>query len=208
MDGLVFHEAEHRYTLDGQPVPGVTRALKLISEYRDIDPAVLEASAARGRMVHRVIELDCLGDLDVPSLDDMLVPYYQAWREFLALSGFRVALSESKLACRRYRFAGQPDLFGHLNGIPAVIDAKNVVAVQPSTGPQTAAYEHLVRQCHPTLLPAAAPCRRYALQLHPRPKPGQSARWSLVPFTDPADLRLFLACLTVTHHLEKRNLIR
>lgn len=208
MDGLVFHEAEHSYTLDGQPVPGVTRALKLISEYRDVDPAVLAAASNRGKLVHRVIELDCMNDLDVPSLDDVLVPYYQAWREFLAVSGFQVILSESKLASRRYRYAGQPDLFGRLNAIPAVIDAKNVVAVQPATGPQTAAYEHLVRECHPTLLPASAPCRRYALQLHPNPPPGKSARWSLVPFQDPADLRLFMACLTVTHHLDKRNFTR
>lgn len=210
MDGLVFHPEGHRYTLDGAAVPGVTSALKLVSsaDYFGVPPEVLERKARLGTAVHRVIELDCQDDLDVDSLDDVLVPYYRAWRSFLVTSGFQVQLSESKLASRRYRFAGQLDLFGRLNAIPSVIDAKCVTVVMPSTGPQTAAYVQALRETRPDLLPPSMPVRRYALQLRPFDAQGNrlSTPWKLHPFTDDAaDLRLFLACLTVTHHLERKT---
>jgi hypothetical protein len=206
IDGLVFDEAAHSYTLDGQPVPGVTKALKLISEYGWVDDAVLAEKADLGRMVHEVIELDCLGVLDVASLDPLLLPYYRGWRGFLATSGFTVLLSEGKVASRRYRYAGALDLFGELNAIRAVVDAKCVTTVMPSTGPQTAAYANALRECRPDLLPPTAPCRRYALQLRPPLQPGKACRWTLHPFTDDGyDLKLFLACLTVTHHLHRKG---
>lgn len=210
MDGLQFDPDRHAYRLDGDHVPGVTSALKVVSQadYFGVDPDVMARKAAIGTAVHRVIELDCLDDLDTDSLDAQLMPYYRAWLDFLAVSGFDVILSEAKVASRRYRYAGQLDLFGRLNGIPCTIDAKCVAAVMPSTGPQTAAYTQALRETRPDLLPAAMPCRRYALQLRPFDAQGRpmATPWKLHPFTqDAADLRLFLACLTVTHHLE-RNL--
>lgn len=206
---VTFDPVAHRYTLDGRPVPGVTRALQVITAdaYAGADPAALAAKAEFGQHVHAVIELDCAGELDVPALDPLLVPWYGAWRAFLALSGFRPRLSEGLVASRRYGYCGKLDLFGDLPGdgirTPshlAVIDAKCVTTVMPSTGPQTAAYEAALRECRPDLLPAGTPCKRYALQLHP----GRSRPFTLHPFADPADLRLFLACLTVTHHKDRR----
>lgn len=200
--GLLFDEATHSYTMDGAPVVGVTQALKVISaaDYAMVDPAILELKAATGRAVHRMIELDCAGELDLDDLDDQLSPYYRTWRSFLATSGFRVKLSESKVASRRYRYAGQLDLFGDLNAIPATIDAKCVTTVMPSTGPQTAAYTEALRECRPDLLPPGAPCRRYALQLR------TDGKFTLHPFTqDAADLRLFLSCLNVTHYLQRTH---
>ena len=205
---LVFDEATHRYRLDGVPVPGVTEALKVITtaDYAMVDPELMARKAIFGRAVHSMIELDCAGELDLDQLDEQLEPYYAAWREFLTASGFRVILSESKVHSRRYRYAGQLDLFGQLNGIPATVDAKCVTTVMPSTGPQTMAYTSALRETRPDLLPPAAPCRRYALQLRPALEAGASARWRLVPFTDDAaDLRLFLASLTVTHHLRRNT---
>lgn len=210
MDGLVFHPDGHRYTLDGVPVPGVTSALKLVSaaDYWNVPQEVLERKAALGTAVHRVIELDCQDDLDVDSLDDVLLPYYRAWRSFLVTSGFQVQLSEGKVGSRKYRYGGQLDLFGRLNAIPSIIDAKCVTTVMPSTGPQTAAYLQALRETRPDLLPQSMPCRRYALQLRPFDAQGNrmATPWKLHPFTeDAADLRLFLACLTVTHHLERKT---
>ena len=207
--GLAFDSELHRYTLDGAPVVGVTSALKLVSDadYFGVDPEVMARKAELGTAVHRMIELDCHDDLDTDSLDEVLRPYYRAWRSFLTVSGFTVRLSESQVASRRYGYAGTLDLFGTLNGIPATVDAKCVTTVMPSTGPQTAAYTQALREWRPDLLPAGMPCRRYALQLRPSDAQGRplSTPWKLHPFTqDAADLRLFLACLTVTQHL-KRN---
>lgn len=207
MDGLHFDPELHRYALDGVRVPGVTEALKVVSSaaYAGVPEHVLAAKAALGTLVHAMIELDCAGELDVPDLDPVLVPYYRAWRSFLTTSGFRVILSESKVASRRYGYAGQLDLFGELNVVRCTIDAKCVTTVMPSTGPQTMAYTQALRESRPDLLPAGAPCHRYALQLRPTLPDGRPAStpWKLHPFReDAADLRLFLACLTVTHHLQ------
>lgn len=204
MDGLVFHEEGHRYTLDGQPVPGVTSVLKLISaaDYAHVPEELMAEKAAFGTLVHAVIELDCAGELDVPALDPALVPYYLGWRQFLALSGFEVIMSEGAVGSRRHRYGGKLDLFGRLNGTPALVDAKRVTTVMPSTGPQTAAYENALRECRPDLLPAGMPCNRYALQLAP-PAPGEeAARWRLHHFTNPADLRVFMSALTIHHWRE------
>lgn len=205
MDGLVFDPETHRYTLDGKRLPGVTTVLKPISTafYRGVDPAVMEAAAILGQAVHKVIELDILGQLDTDMLDYRLLPYYRGWRHFLATSGFTAQLSEQQLASRRYRYAGTLDLFGRLNGIRSLIDAKRVAMVAPSTGPQTMAYGNLVREARPDLLPEGAPLRRYALQLK-KPAAGQDvAPWHLHPFTDDSrDARVWNSCLNIAHYIQ------
>ena len=47
MEGLIFHPEGHRYTLDGAHVPGVTSALKVVSQadYFGVDPEVLARKA-------------------------------------------------------------------------------------------------------------------------------------------------------------------
>lgn len=208
MHGLEFDEETHRYRLDGVRIPGVTECLKLVSsaDYANVPAEVMAAKSALGSAVHSLIELDCANDLDVDGLDDQLVPYYGAWREFLTASGFQVILSESLVVSRRYGYAGKLDLFGSLNGIRATIDAKCVTTIMSSTGPQTAGYTQALRETRPDLLAPTAPCRRFALQLRPALERGHAARWNLVPFTqDAADLRLFLACATVTQHLLRNS---
>ncbi len=201
MTGLVFHEDGHRYTFDGRPVIGVTSALKVVSaqDYQFVSPELLAAKAEFGTRSHRMIELDCLDELDTDSLGEDLLPYYFAWREFLEKSGFQPVLSEGKVYSARYGYAGTLDLLGMLNGHWALIDAKNVAVVMPSTGPQTAAYEQAVRETHSEMLPTGMPIRRYALQLRP-PLPSRPgiARWHLHPFTDPADFPVFLSALRIT----------
>lgn len=200
MRGLRFDEARHAYTLDGEPVPGVTSVLKVLSaaDYAGVDPDVLAAAAARGKAVHRMIELDGQGRLDESSLHPLLEPYLAAWRDFLAASGFVPILQEHRVASRRYRYAGTLDLFGYLRGELALIDAKSVARLMPTTGPQTAGYEIALREWEPELLPATARVRRFALQL---PLKG---RWQLHPLTDRGDARVFLSALTL-HHFTARN---
>lgn len=190
---LTFDEARHAYTLDGQPVPGVTSVLKVCSagDYANVDPEVLAVASARGTAVHRMIELDGQGVLDVERLAPELHPYLAMWREFLATSGFVPILQESRVASRRYGYAGTLDLFGYLNDWFALIDAKSVATLMRSTGPQTAAYELALREWMPHLVPEGARVRRFALQL---PKGGP---WRLHPLTDPGDQRVFLAARTI-----------
>ncbi len=200
MTGLVFHPDGHRYTYNGSPVPGVTTALKIISaeDYRNVRPEVLAEKAAFGTKTHRMIELDCANNLDVNSLSERMAAYYRAWRRFVSMSGFQFLLSESKVFSKRYGYAGQLDLFGMLNGHYALIDAKCVMVVMPSTGPQTAAYEQALRETRPDIIPDGAIVRRYALQLRPPVDSNpDTARWNLHSFNDPADLPVFLSSLRI-----------
>jgi hypothetical protein len=201
---LTFDEASHTYTLDGKPVPAVSRVLQALGdEYAMVDPDVLERAAEIGRAVHWIIEHEIRGDLDEEMVDFHLLPYLDQWREFRRTSGFEPLLTETQVYSRRYRYAGTLDLFGILNGKLALPDAKRTAAVPRKAGPQTAAYEMALRESMPELVARAAarigwkqtltdqvPIFRYALHLTP-------TRWQLVPFKDPADQRVFLSALNI-----------
>jgi hypothetical protein len=195
IDKLQFDEAAHRYTFDGRPVPSVTQILKPLSmaEYRGVDRATLDLAAWRGRAVHKMIELDLRDDLDVDALSDELQPYYTAWKNFQSLSGFTCHASEAQVYSVRHRYAGTLDLYGELNGKLVLVDCKRTAAVPRTAGPQTAAYLHAYAEhiAHDDPRHPVWTADRYALHLR------ADGSWRLVPFKDPADLRVFLSCLTI-----------
>lgn len=193
MEGLHFDAEAHTYTLDGARVPSVTEILSDLSarEYRFVDRATMERTAWFGQAVHKVIELDIRGTLDVDSLDAALVPYLEKWREFRAHSGFVPLMSEQQVASRRYRYGGTLDLAGELNGRRCIVDAKRCAGVPRTAGPQTAGYLLAVNEMHPDFAPNG--CDRYALHL----TPSETRGWTLVPFRDPNDSRVFLSALTL-----------
>lgn len=190
--GLEFDPVEHRYRLDGQPVPGVSTILQALgNEYAMVDPEVLERAAAIGTAVHWLIEQDVAGTLDEEQVDFHLLPYLDQWRDFRHTSGFEPILSEQQVASRRYGYAGTLDLFGRLNGRKVLIDAKRTAAVPRKAGPQTAGYEVALRECMPEIFTPGERVDRFALHLRP------GMRWRLVPFRDAADQRVFLSALTI-----------
>lgn len=189
MTRVQFSAADHTYTLDGVRVPSVTQILQsLPNEYAMVDPDVLERAAEIGRKVHGMIEDDVHGRVEIESYDAGLLPYLDMWREFLCASGFRVIASEQIVYSLRYRYAGTLDLFGRLNDRYALIDTKRTAAVPRKAGPQTAGYKTALQECCPEY--ADVEIDRFALHLTPE-------RWRLVPFTDRADARVFLAAHTI-----------
>lgn len=195
-DVLQFDEAQHRYTLGAVRLPSVTEILAPITahEYRGVDRETMERSALLGKAVHKLIELDVARTLDEDALDASLRPYLAQWRQFRAQSGFVVMLSEQRVQSAKYGYAGTLDLAGKLNGRHAIVDAKRTASVPRTAGPQTAAYREALSGMRGDLPWRTAD--RFALHLTPE-------RWRLVPFTDPNDLRVFLAALTLHNYLEK-----
>lgn len=189
-----FDEATHTYRHQGAVVPSVTQILKALpNEYVFVDPDVLERAALVGQAVHRLIELDVLGEITDEVLEQYvdLLPYLDQFREFRIKTGFQPLASEQRVYSARYGYAGTLDLFGVLNGELALIDAKRTAAVPRTAGPQTAGYENALRECLPHLLQTPSDkIKRFALHL-------TATRWQLVPFTSPADLRVFLSALTI-----------
>lgn len=198
---LTFDEAAHVYRVDGRIVPSVTQILHRLSAeaYRFVDEFVMEEAALLGTAVHKMIELDLRGDLDVEALSEGLQVYYTAWQNFLQLSGFQMVLSEARVYSSKYGYAGTLDLAGWLNGRFVIIDAKRTAQVPHTAGPQTAAYLQALDESGRTfsvpgsteLAARIANAERYALHLR------ADGTWRLVPFTDKSDLRVFLACKTL-----------
>jgi hypothetical protein len=186
---LNFDEAKHEYTFNGRVVPSVTQILKPLSEheYKFVSSDLMTEKAALGTAVHKMIELDICGSLDVDSLHELVAPYYPMWKAFLAQSGVFIKASEQRLYSEKYGFAGTLDLFAELNGHLCVIDAKRTAAVPKTAGPQTAAYELAAREYYDIPLQRID---RYALHFTDK-------KWQLVPFKDVADKRVFLASLTL-----------
>lgn len=195
-DTLQFDEAPHRYTFNGAPVPSVTQILRPITEheYAGVDREVMARAAALGRAVHKLIELDIAATLDEDSITDALQPYLVQWRQFRDQSGFHAHFSEQRMHSSKYGYAGTMDLFGALNRKFALIDLKRTVSVPRSAGPQTAAYLQMVRE---NSFDLPTNIDRFVLHLTPE-------RWRLVPLTDPNDLRVFLAALTLHNYLESK----
>lgn len=183
--GLVFDELRHAYTWHGLPVPGVTSCLKILGDYDNVPLDILEAAAARGKAVHRAIELDILGDLDDSELHPEIASRLEQWREFCRVWPFKPIKSEQRVYSERYGYAGTLDVWGIGRGQPMVLDAKATAYVPKQAHAQLAAYTQALQETM-----RCGPAQRAIIHLRP-------TKWQVVACTDPADLQVFLACLTL-----------
>lgn len=186
---LDFDAVTHTYRIGGVRVPSVTQVCKVASgnEYAQIPRDVLERKRAIGVALHAAIWLDHTGVLDIDSIDPAVAPYFAAWQDFVARTGFVTRLGETQLGSQRFGYAGTLDLYGIIDGTPWLIDTKSVAVLSPVTAIQTAAYLELLRANHHAL----AGTRRAALHLKP------DGRFALQEYTSAGDFSTFLAALSV-----------
>ena len=184
---LTFEEKDHVYRWDNSVVPSVTQILKPLINFDHIQPDVLDIARQRGVAVHRMIELDCKGDLDEDGLPDWMRPALVNWRKFVAESGFQLIESEYRVFHPHYKYAGTLDLFGRMDECSAFIDVKRSFAAGPVIGLQLAAYHEAY--CAQEKVGKAA--KRYALKL------SEKGPYRLEPYTDKADFGVFLSLLTI-----------
>lgn len=193
---LDFDPVAHRYRVGDRELISVTQALTAAGL---IDSRwFTEDSAARGTYVHAAIQMHHEGDLDEDSLDPVLSPYFEAYKKFLAETGFELDACEERLCDETLGYAGTLDLRGRIRrrgltypGID-IIDVKTG-SVPPHVGPQTAAYARL--------LPGDVSRLRWRWALHLR----SDATYSLLPLEKRTDEAVFLAALTVANF--KRGLL-
>lgn len=138
---LQFDEATHTYTLDGEVLPSVTQILEGVGiiDYSHIPSSTREMALERGRIVHRVTQLDDEGDLDESTVDEAIVPYLGSWRRFRADTGFVPNEVERRGHHQRFRYAGTRDRVGPMNGAAWLVDIKTNDAPE-WVRMQTAAY--------------------------------------------------------------------
>lgn len=105
-----FEPEGHVYTYKGQNWPSITQILQaegfIDTSFYD------EWSRDKGSMVHKTIQFHLEGDLDEESLDPVIVPYLDAFKQFMADSGFIGKQCETPGVNTVHRYSGTPDLIG------------------------------------------------------------------------------------------------
>lgn len=185
---LHFEASTHTYTVGGERIPSVTQVLDMLTDLDTIPRAKLKYAAERGDAVHFACELHDQGDLDWSTLDDELVPYVEGWIKFLRQTGFQHDKIEHRMFHPAMRFAGTLDRTGILYDKPTVLDIKAVVKTYPTTGPQVAAYEALLKATEPD---GPKSYERYAVQLC------KDGTYRLHHYEDRADYSVFVSALTL-----------
>ena len=140
---ISFDEEKHEYRIDGYLVPSVTGILKPIVSMGGSDEA-RDFKRQIGKALDTAITLWERQDLDVDSVDQAVLPFFEAWLVFKKDTGFRVLLNQPIVYSRKLRFAGTPDLIGTRvfdTKVPdELIDTKCVWAMDAATAIQTAGY--------------------------------------------------------------------
>lgn len=122
---LNFDAQKHLYILtDGitdEVLPSVTQ---ILSAEGFIPNNGSEWHMEKGSHVHKMIELYLQGVLDEDTLDPLLSPYLQGFRQFQADSGIEIQGVETPMYHPQYLYAGTPDIWGSLNNVSTLIDVK------------------------------------------------------------------------------------
>jgi hypothetical protein len=164
---IKFDAATHLYTINGRPVPSVTRVLAemLATEtrwYKREDRVrgsrVHSLCAQIARLEHPSSDAEWDGTCDMPEA----IPYGLAFTRWTREVGFEVIHAELPLYSESLGVAGSTDLIGigrKIGGGVILVDTKTG-SVPPSVDLQTAAYERLALDSMGLKIDA-----RYSLQL-------------------------------------------
>lgn len=71
--GLIFREEDHKYYLDGEELPSVSKIKESLVDFSMVDPETLARAGRFGSAVHKMVELYLAGTLDYGSLDEALL---------------------------------------------------------------------------------------------------------------------------------------
>lgn len=180
---LTFIEETHQYFLDGRELPGVTSILKGLGLIND--QWYNDYACERGRIVHMAVMLYNRGTLDESTVAPVIRPYLDAYKLFLADTGFKADRFEKPVHANLY--AGTYDLLGRLHGIYTLIDIKSG-AIPKWCALQTAAYDWCIRTDKTY---TTKPAMRMGLHLK------DNGKYTAKPYSDPRDTDNWMACLRV-----------
>ena len=123
MPEIILREEDHKYFVDGRPMPGVNEILAGMG-YQSVD-FVPEVALHRGRYGHKTTELWDLGKLVVKSVRPDYLGYLEAWIKFREDTGFDPYHIEMKVYCPfPAPYCGQIDRIGWLRGGRCLLDIK------------------------------------------------------------------------------------
>lgn len=187
---IEFDEPTHTYRLDGAVVPSVTQLLEPVRRELGGSESVLEYKRQIGKALDTTIELSERDDLIYSSIDDAVLPFFEAWLQFKKDTGFRVLLNQPIVYSRKLRFAGKPDIFGTRDPVRStpdeLLDTKCVWTIDPATAIQLAGYDIGAQE---------------SLGIHVKKRSGlqllRDGKYKLYPYNNPLDHSVFKCCLTL-----------
>jgi hypothetical protein len=139
-----FEAARHVYQFDGRAIPSVTAVLAAsgITDVSKIPQHILDRAAAVGTAAHEACALLDADDLDLESLDRLILGYVAGYARFLRESSSIPELIEHRgvgiVSGLPYGFC--VDRIGSIAGERILLDLKTSSKVSPSWAIQTIAY--------------------------------------------------------------------
>lgn len=186
---LTFDPERHEYQLDGRLVPGVTRVLDELVDFRFVKREDLERARILGRAVHLACQYEDEGRLDESTVSTIVKPYLEGYRRFLVEVKPQWRGIEEKVCHELHRYAGTLDRRGFVFKKRCTLDIKSG-AKSPTVGLQTAAYQ----EAHDSIYGAEEDTpARFALYLR------EDATYELVEVKTSRqnDFRTFLSALNL-----------
>jgi len=179
---------DHKYTVNGVQVPGVSEVLEIISPFVGGDAEATYYKAELGQEVHDLTALDDEGILPEGCIPDYARLYVEAWCKFRAKEGLEVEEIELRVYSAVHRFAGRLDRRGRRRGRPCIVDLKIGQVDLACVGPQTAAYDLADREWSGI---GGRARDRFAVKLR------ENGDYRLIPCTDRHDQDVFLYGLQI-----------
>lgn len=190
MANLIFYDATHTYTVDGEEIPSVSELTRFISRevYQDVTQFRLDAAADRGTRVHKAAEaLDKFGEVEV---DDEAAPYLQAYVKFRKEHSPDWEKVEWPV-CYQKLYAGTIDRYGTMDGRHVIVDLKTTASIDRKHKVLYTAAQNLYRIAAAEAVPVDA---LYILQLT------KDGEYKLIEL--PIDDELPRACLALHEALK------
>ena len=190
MSTATFVEHLHKYEVDGVSIPSVTQVLTLagISDVSGIPAHILERAGAIGTAVHQATELLDHDDLELDSLDPLIVGYVTAYQRFRSEHEFIPELIEYRTVGEYagHKYGMCVDRAGKLDGQYCVMDIKTSSKPRPEWAIQTMAYV-LGLSDHPNYQQS----HRAAIHL------AKDGSYSIIRFSEVMDEITWGACLNI-----------
>ena len=127
---MTFNSDKHEYEVDGELMPSVSEIIRFISRevYGDVTQYVLDNAADRGTRVHNATQmLDVVHDVEC---DEDIVPYVQAYVDFLKKYNPKWDLIEHSFYNPECKYCGTIDRYGELEGKKTIVDIKTSSSIQ------------------------------------------------------------------------------
>lgn len=177
-------------------VTEIIRAAGLGPDYAGVSEEVLAHAAAIGTAAHAAVDMLERGVLIESSVHPLVAPRLEAYRKFVAESGFRRIRTEFEVRSQRWGYHGHPDSLGWLGTERIGIDAKATAVLDvDSTAIQCAGYDIAYAEEHPQ-----APVSRW-FGLHLR----DDGTYRFTPLVKTDAKQLFLAALLIYHERARRK---